>query len=67
MKKLAASGIPFTMFDRVIDAVAGDAVAAVKGDNNGIGAETAKRFIANGMKPGDTHHPRRQLLCSHHA
>lgn len=53
MKKLAASGIPFVMFDRVIDSVAADAVASVKGDNNGIGAETAKRFIANGMKPGD--------------
>ena len=53
MKKLAASGIPFVMFDRVIDSVAADAVAAVKGDNNGIGAETAKRFIANGMQPGD--------------
>ena len=53
MKKLAASGIPFVMFDRIIDSVAADAVASVKGDNNGIGAETAKRFIANGMKPGD--------------
>ena len=53
MKKLAASGIPFVMFDRVIDSVADSAVAAVKGDNNGIGAETAKRFIANGMQPGD--------------
>ena len=53
MKKLAGSGIPFVMFDRIIDSVSADAVASVKGDNNGIGAETAKRFIANGMKPGD--------------
>ena len=53
MKKLAGSGIPFVMFDRIIDSVSADAVASVKGDNNGIGAETAKRFIANGMQPGD--------------
>jgi len=53
MKKLAESGISFVMFDRVIDSVASSAVASVKGDNNGIGVETAKRFIANGMKPGD--------------
>ncbi len=53
LKKLADSGIPFAMFDRVIDSVADAAVASVKGDNNGIGAETAKRFIAKGMKPGD--------------
>ena len=53
MKKLADSGIPFVMFDRVIDTVAEQAVASVKGDNEGIGAETAKRFIASGMVPGD--------------
>ena len=53
MKKLANSGIPFVMFDRVIDSVFEASVAAVKGDNNGIGAETAKRFIAAGMQPGD--------------
>ena len=53
MKKLADSGIPFVMFDRVIDTVAEQAVASVKGDNEGIGAETAKRFIAAGMVPGD--------------
>ena len=53
MKKLAASGIPFVMFDRIIDSVSDKAIASVKGDNNGIGAETAKRFVANGMKPGD--------------
>ena len=53
MKKLADSGIPFVMFDRVIDSVASAAVASVKGDNEGIGIATAERFIANGMKPGD--------------
>ena len=53
MKKLADSGIPFVMFDRVIDTVSEAAVASVKGDNEGIGAETAKRFIAAGMVPGD--------------
>lgn len=53
MKKLADSGIPFVMFDRVIDTVSEQAVASIKGDNNGIGAETAKRFIADGMVPGD--------------
>ena len=49
MKKLANSGIPFVMFDRVIDSVFDASTASVKGDNNGIGAETAKRFIAAGM------------------
>jgi len=53
MKKLADSGIDFVMFDRVIDSVSDKAVSCVKGDNNGIGAETAKRFIASGLKPGD--------------
>ena len=53
MKKLAESGIPFVMFDRVIDSVSADAVASVKGDNEGIGKATAERFIENGLKPGD--------------
>ena len=53
MKKLADSGVPFVMFDRVIDSVSSAAVASVKGDNEGIGIATAERFIANGMKPGD--------------
>ena len=33
MRKLVDSGIPFVMFDRVIDAVAENAVSVVKGDN----------------------------------
>lgn len=53
MKKLAGSGIPFVMFDRIIDSVSADAVSSVKGDNEGIGAATAKRFIENGLQPGD--------------
>ena len=53
MRRLADSGIPFVMFDRVIDSVSEQAVASVKGDNEGIGAETAKRFIEDGMVPGD--------------
>lgn len=53
MKKLAESGIPFVMFDRVIDSVYDASVASVKGDNEGIGAATAKRFIEKGLQPGD--------------
>ena len=53
MKKLADSGIPFVMFDRVIDSVADTAVSSVKGDNEGIGLATAKRFVEDGLKPGD--------------
>lgn len=53
MKKLADSGIPFVMFDRVIDSVADKAVSSVKGDNEGIGIATAERFIASGLQPGD--------------
>ena len=53
MKKLADSGIPFVMFDRVIDSVAERCVSSVKGDNEGIGIATANRFIASGLQPGD--------------
>ena len=53
MKKLVDSNIPFVMFDRVIDSVAGNAVSVVKGDNEGIGFETAKRLVADGLLPGD--------------
>ena len=53
MKKLADSGIQFVMFDRIIDSVADSAISSVKGDNEGIGKETAKRFIEEGLNPGD--------------
>jgi len=53
MRKLADSGIPYVMFDRIIDSAAEKAVASVKGDNFGIGAVTAERFLADGMQPGD--------------
>ncbi len=54
MKKLADAAIPFVMYDRVIDALAAKAVTNVKGDNAGIGMETAKRFVGkDGMKPED--------------
>ncbi len=52
MQKVADSGIPFVMFDRVIDSVKDKAVSSVMGDNEGIGYETAKRFVASGLKPG---------------
>ena len=53
MRRLSMSGIPYVMFDRIIDTVAGEAVSSVKGDNEGIGAATAERFIEKGLKPGD--------------
>ena len=53
MRKLADSGIPYVMFDRIIDSASETAVASVKGDNFGIGAVTAERFIEDGMVPGD--------------
>ena len=53
MRKLADSGIPYVMFDRIIESASEKAVASVKGDNNGIGAVTAERFIEQGMQPGD--------------
>jgi len=53
MRKLVDSGIPFVMYDRVIDAVYEACVSSVKGDNEGIGIATAQRFIANGLQPGD--------------
>lgn len=54
MKRLQESGIPYVMFDRVIDSVSDGAVSNVKGDNEGIGEATALRFIeTDGLQPGD--------------
>lgn len=53
MLQLQSSGIPYVMFDRVIDSAAAGAVSNVMGDNEGIGAATAARFIEKGLKPGD--------------
>jgi ribose transport system substrate-binding protein len=55
MAKVAASDIPFVMFDRIIDnpTVQDKVVANVKGDNEGIGLETAKRFTEKGLNAGD--------------
>lgn len=55
--KLANGNIPFVMFDRIItnDAVNGSTsyVSGVKGDNEGIGKETAKKFIELGLQKTD--------------
>ena len=54
MKRLQESGIPYVMFDRVIDSVSDGAVSNVKGDNEGIGKATAQRFIeVDGLQPGE--------------
>lgn len=55
LEKIAAANIPFVQFDRVISSSAIDAkvVANVKGDNEGIGYETAKRFIEKGLSKND--------------
>jgi ribose transport system substrate-binding protein len=55
LEKIAAADIPFVQFDRVISssAIDGKVVANVKGDNEGIGYETAKRFIKNGLTKND--------------
>ncbi|MHB8061032.1 MAG: substrate-binding domain-containing protein, partial [Ruminiclostridium sp.] len=55
LEKIAAADVPFVQFDRVISSEVIDAkvVANVKGDNEGIGYETAKRFIADGLTKND--------------
>lgn len=55
LEKIAAEGVPFVQFDRVITSEVIDAtvVANVKGDNEGIGYETAKRFIEDGLSKDD--------------
>lgn len=55
LEKIAAADVPFIQFDRVISSEAIDAkvIANVKGDNEGIGYETAKRFIEDGLTKDD--------------
>lgn len=55
LEKIAAADIPFVQFDRCIssDVIDAKVVADVKGDNEGIGYETAKRFIENGLTKDD--------------
>ena len=55
---LANSGIPFVMFDRIVSDAQGiiqsKVISNVKGDNEGIGYETAKRFVRkDGLRPGE--------------
>ena len=55
---LANSEIPFVMFDRIIENTtilgAENYVAGVKGDNEGIGEETAKYMLDNGLREDTT-------------
>lgn len=55
LEKIAAADIPFVQFDRVIESemINEKVIANVKGDNEGIGYETAKRFIADGLTKDD--------------
>ncbi len=55
LEKIAVADIPFVQFDRVInsDLLDEKVVANVKGDNEGIGYETAKRLIADGLDKAD--------------
>lgn len=55
LEKIATAEIPFVQFDRVIesDIINDGVVANVKGDNVGIGYETAKRFMDNGLTKDD--------------
>lgn len=55
IERIAAADIPFVQFDRCIssDVIDAKVVADVKGDNEGIGYETAKRFIEDGLTKED--------------
>lgn len=55
LEKIAAADVPFVQFDRCInsDVIDAKVVADVKGDNEGIGYETAKRFIEAGLTKDD--------------
>lgn len=54
IQQVIDAGIPYVTFDRIIDAVAPQAVANVKGDNQGIGAGAAAYFVSLGLTPGET-------------
>lgn len=54
IQQVIDAGIPYVTFDRIIDAVAPQAVANVKGDNEGIGAGAAAYFVSLGLTPGET-------------
>ena len=55
LEKIAVADIPFIQFDRVInsDILDEKVVANVKGDNEGIGLETAKRLLKDGLAKED--------------
>ena len=55
LEKIAVADIPFVQFDRVInsDILDEKVVANVKGDNEGIGYETAKRLLEDGLDKAD--------------
>lgn len=54
IQQIIDAGIPYVTFDRIIDAVASQAVSNVKGDNQGIGAGAAAYFVSLGLTPGET-------------
>lgn len=53
LRILAEADIPFIMVDRIIDGVADDAVATVRGNDYQIGYLTGERFIEQGLVVGD--------------
>ena len=55
LEKITSADVPFIQFDRVVESAIIDekVVANVKGDNEGIGYETAKRFVADGLSKED--------------
>ena len=55
LEKIAAVDVPFVQFDRCISSEMIDekVIANVKGDNEGIGYETAKRFLEEGLTKDD--------------
>lgn len=53
IQQVIDAGIPYVTFDRIIDAVASQAVSNVKGDNQGIGAGAAAYFVSLGLTPGE--------------